>query len=140
MRRLTRDERLILAEAAKIKRRMHEMADWSGIEEPEISREERVRAAIIAGKIKNLERKDLSGADLYGADLSLAKLRGANLSGADLRGAYLRGADLTGANLRSSDLRGANLWSADLLGAYLEGATMPDDWEKITIGTPAKMP
>jgi hypothetical protein len=54
--RLTRDERLIIAEAARIKRRISEMADNSSMMQ-----------AIITGKIKDLAGANLRGADLSGA-------------------------------------------------------------------------
>ncbi|MBD2437882.1 pentapeptide repeat-containing protein [Nostoc sp. FACHB-110] len=92
---------------------------------------------------ENLERADLSGANLRGAR-GCVRLNGANLSGADLRGfsrscaffdlqgANLRGANLKGANLRTANLRGADLTGADLSdtnleGADLAGAILPDD-------------
>ena len=54
-------------------------------------------------------RKDLCGADLYGADLCCAILRGANLRGADLYGANLRDADLCDADLRGAKYSILNL-------------------------------
>ncbi|KJU81925.1 low-complexity protein [Candidatus Magnetobacterium bavaricum] len=59
----------------------------------------------------------LSFLNLQKVDLSFANLRGAKLRGADLRGA-----SLSGANLRETDLRGAKLERANLRGAYLRGA------------------
>jgi hypothetical protein len=81
------------------------------------------------GRVKNLYRADLRGANLRGADLYRADLRGANLRGADLYGANLRvanlcGADLYGANLRGANLRVANLRVANLCGADLYGADL----------------
>ena len=55
--------------------------------------------AICSGKVKNLVRANLAGADLAGANLAGVDLSQANLRGADLQGANLRGADLR-ANLR----------------------------------------
>ncbi|MFE6504642.1 pentapeptide repeat-containing protein [Kitasatospora sp. NPDC057738] len=59
-------------------------------------------------------RRELRGADLFGA-----RLRGADLRGANLRGALLVAADLSGADLRLADLVGADLRDADLAGADL---------------------
>ena len=65
-----------------------------------------------------IEKIDLSGADLSGAYLSGADLSRANLSGADLSRANLSGADLYGAYLSGADLYGAYLSGANLSGAY----------------------
>ncbi|MEV7186277.1 pentapeptide repeat-containing protein [Kitasatospora sp. NPDC093102] len=62
-------------------------------------------------------RRELRGADLFGA-----RLRGADLQGANLRGALLVAADLAGADLRLADLVGADLRDADLAGADLTTA------------------
>ena len=62
----------------------------------------------------NLQRADLSYANLYGANLQGADLYGANLYGANLQGADFYGANLQGANLQGADLYGANLQGADL--------------------------
>jgi hypothetical protein len=62
----------------------------------------------------DLNRANLSGADLSGADLSRADLSGANLSGADLSRANLSGADLSRADLSGADLSGADLNSNNL--------------------------
>ncbi|MEU1286744.1 pentapeptide repeat-containing protein [Kitasatospora sp. NPDC005856] len=62
-------------------------------------------------------RRELRGADLFGA-----RLRGADLRGANLRGALLVAADLSGADLRLADLVGADLRDADLSGADLTTA------------------
>ncbi|QIG68681.1 pentapeptide repeat-containing protein [Rhizobium phage RHph_TM3_3_14B] len=72
----------------------------------------------------NLRSADLRSANLYGADLRSADLRSANLGSADLYGANLRSANLYGANLGSADLYGANLYGADLYGANLYGADL----------------
>jgi len=77
----------------------------------------------------NLERADLSGANLSGANLIRADLSGAKLIQADLREANLGGAqlieaDLCWADLRGADLSGAKLILADLREANLEGAKL----------------
>ena len=71
----------------------------------------------------NLSGANLSGADLYSANLSGADLTSANLSGANLSRADLR-ANLSGANLRNANLSGADLTSADLSGADLTSANL----------------
>ncbi|MEU3570884.1 pentapeptide repeat-containing protein [Kitasatospora sp. NPDC036755] len=73
-----------------------------------------------AGELVRAEvprRRELRGADLFGA-----RLRGADLRGANLRGALLVAADLAGADLRLADLVGADLRDADLAGADLTTA------------------
>ena len=77
----------------------------------------------------NLERIDLSGADLDRANLSGAYLDGANLSGvnltrADLSGARLGFAYLLRANLGLANLSGAYLFAANLSGASLRKANL----------------
>ncbi|MFI2612974.1 pentapeptide repeat-containing protein [Kitasatospora sp. NPDC018619] len=62
-------------------------------------------------------RRELRGADLFGA-----RMPGADLRGANLRGALLVAADLSGADLRLADLVGADLRDADLAGADLSTA------------------
>ena len=59
----------------------------------------------------NLRRRNLSGADLFGAYLS-----NANLSNSDLDGAYLDSADLSNANLSGANLSRADLSFANLIG------------------------
>ncbi len=89
----------------------------------------------IIGKSKlNLQRAELSSAELSlaeleGAELSWAKLEGAklflaNLSWANLFLANLKGADLEGANLERANLEGADLKEANLSGAFLPGANL----------------
>lgn len=126
--RLTKTDRLILQEASKIRRELNEMADWSNIEVPEKpeDRDERIRRAIVAGKVKDLNLKDLSDADLRGAQLRDAKLRMANLRRAKLSNADLRDADLWDADLTDADLSEAKLEGANLAGAELIRAEM---WE-----------
>ncbi|MGB0506314.1 MAG: pentapeptide repeat-containing protein [Pikeienuella sp.] len=67
----------------------------------------------------NLQRTDLSGANLARANASLTRLEGAelndaNLEGAKLNFAKLEGAELNGANLKGAKLNFAKLKSADL--------------------------
>jgi uncharacterized protein YjbI with pentapeptide repeats len=57
----------------------------------------------------DLEKADLSGANLSRMDLSKANLFAANLSGTDLREADLFMANLGAANLSEADLSMANL-------------------------------
>lgn len=84
-----------------------------------------------------IERPDLSGADLSGLDLHVVVdgsvvgvwLHTTNLKGADLKktkliGANLQGATLDGANLRGAWLAGANLNSASLVAADLTDALL----------------
>lgn len=86
-------------------------------------------------RVVDLDRADLSGADLLGArldraDLSGVNLREANLFLAHLHEARLYFAVLTAANLFNADLSGANLDKAfldggtDLRKANLSGATL----------------
>lgn len=97
-------------------------------------------------KFASLDRRNLTGANLFGEDLRGANLReanltdayldmanlenahldGANLVGARLRGANLTGATLRGANLINADLRGVNFTDADLSGAILSNAILSD--------------
>ena len=79
----------------------------------------------------DLQRSDLSQANLLEADFGDTNLFGADLSNADLAGAYLMNANLCNANLRCANLyhaylNGANLASADLEGADLCGADLTD--------------
>ena len=150
--RLTETEHKILVEAAKIKRRLNEMAYLSGIkfEEDELSHDERVRQAIIDGRAKNLAGRDLSGLDLTGAKLANCDLSGVDFTGselidADFSGAKLIDANLTNAILINADLRGADLSGAILTDAHLSfadlrRAKMPRGWRQKTRGVPAKMP
>jgi uncharacterized protein YjbI with pentapeptide repeats len=84
----------------------------------------------------SLAEADLQGMNFYMAQLTRANLRGANLVGAEFGGADLRGADLSGArlgesilyraNLKDANLRGARLCNADLRGANLNGADLSE--------------
>lgn len=84
----------------------------------------------------NIDRANLSGANLREANLSFAhlsetNLSGANLSNASLNFAHLNEANLSGANLDNAklikaDLSGANLREADLIGAKLESANLSE--------------
>jgi uncharacterized protein YjbI with pentapeptide repeats len=67
----------------------------------------------------NLVEVEIQRADLSGANLTVANLRGANLSKAILIRANLSGANLTYANLIGADLSKAILSHADLHGAKL---------------------
>lgn len=78
----------------------------------------------------NLNRMDLSGANLEGANLSRAKLNLANLTGANLRKADLRDVVFGGADLAEADLRGADLRGTSFAGAYMSGILL--DGELIT--------
>jgi len=73
----------------------------------------------------------LSGADFRHADLRGADLREAYLVGADLRGANLRGADLREADLREASLKGTMLEEANLRGAKLPHFQIPQECELI---------
>jgi hypothetical protein len=66
------------------------------------------RGCVLSGA--NLERRDLTGADLSGADL-----RGVSFSRTILRGADLSGANLAGVSLKRRDLAGAR--RAPIFGA-----------------------
>jgi Pentapeptide repeats (8 copies) len=66
-----------------------------------------------------LSKADLINANLSRADLSGAILNNSNLSRADLSGAILSGADLINANLSRANLSRANLSEANLSGAYV---------------------
>ena len=75
----------------------------------------------------NLSEADLSGTNLsfancQGANLSEAILVRANLSGADLSDAYMGGADFFRADLIWTDLSGADLSDANLNQANLRAA------------------
>ena len=88
-----------------------------------------IEAAAREGRVADLGRAYLAGAnledaDLYRAYLAGASLEGANLKGANLRGASLYRANLTRANLEGAYLAGANLESANLVFANLEGANL----------------
>jgi uncharacterized protein YjbI with pentapeptide repeats len=153
--RLSENDKRILIEAARIKRRLNEMADLSRFDVPEETKDERVRKAIVAGKIKNLAGADLSGLDLRGSDLRGADLRSANLEGTNLAYANLSDANLSDASLGGTKLWNSNLTRADLSGADLQGADltdvdltdvdirdtiMPSNWKRITTGIPRFTP
>ncbi len=72
----------------------------------------------------NLEKAQLSGADLGVADLRQADLDGATLNYADLRGADLTGANLSAAQLREAVLVQARFSSANLSGTMLNMANL----------------
>ncbi|MDJ0677795.1 MAG: pentapeptide repeat-containing protein [Calothrix sp. MO_167.B42] len=70
----------------------------------------------------NLERADLSGANLPGINLQESNLQNANLAGANLEGANLTRANLKGANLSRANLKGAILKQSNLNNSNLYGA------------------
>lgn len=72
----------------------------------------------------NLNRTDLSGANLEGANLSRASFALSDFSGANLQNADLRETIFNGADLANADMRGADLTGASLVGAYLKGALL----------------
>jgi uncharacterized protein YjbI with pentapeptide repeats len=74
----------------------------------------------------DLSEADLTGANLYKAILGTANLSEADLSGAGLFGAWLSGANLTKANLSWAHLTGANLTLTKLSGAYLTKANLSE--------------
>lgn len=139
-----REEKLILAEARRIKRkyrpsrrRVNEMSELFRISEPPPSdRYDRVRMAIIAGYYDDLSNQDLSGLDLRGATLDEVNLGGADLRSVDLSRSTLEGANLHNANLERAKLIGAKMAGADLeiallsdanfQGADLTGASLRD--------------
>jgi uncharacterized protein YjbI with pentapeptide repeats len=131
--KLTTDERLILQEAVRIKRRLNEMADLSGFPDPD-SREERIRKAIIAGEIKDLAGKDLSGLDLRRAKFYQRDFTGTNFDNADLRGVYfsqtILGSEfksvLWNASFVNADASGAVFTSVDLSGSNFTGVNAQD--------------
>lgn len=71
-------------------------------------------------KRANLERANLSHADLRRAYLNDANLQGANLTNADLGEADLRGTNLTNANLTGVKCDRANFSQANLTGAIID--------------------
>lgn len=72
----------------------------------------------------NLQRLDLTGADLRRANLSGTNLSEANLGGANLSRANLNEADLRRANLIGASLMAANLSRTNLMGTSLSGANL----------------
>lgn len=79
-----------------------------------------------------LNRFDLSGANLEGADLTRAKMYLTNLSDANLRGADLQEAQFGGADLGGADLRGANLAGTSFAGAYMNGTLLEGEMVETT--------
>jgi len=85
---------------------------------------------------RNLEKADLSYADLRGANLSQVNLTQANLTYAKLARANLSGANLNGANLLSADLTNTNFSNATLIGVNFTGANLTNtNFLKARIGT-----
>jgi uncharacterized protein YjbI with pentapeptide repeats len=77
-----------------------------------------------ANRNRDLNKSDLSFANLQEADLSKAHLEEAHLEGADLSKAHLEEAHLEGAHLKRANFWEAHLKGADLEGAHLEGADL----------------
>ncbi|HEX7759960.1 MAG TPA: pentapeptide repeat-containing protein, partial [Caulobacteraceae bacterium] len=71
-----------------------------------------------------LDRVNLSEAELTGCVFRNASLNGANLESAVLYGCDLGDADLRGANLARADLRGVCLVGANLAGANMAGCDL----------------
>jgi hypothetical protein len=89
-------------------------------------------------RMVNLIFANLRQGKLYRADLSGADLRGANFFEADLGEANLHSVDLRGANFRESNLSGAslnesNLWLVNFIGADLRGV----DFSNTAVGSTA---
>ncbi len=85
--------------------------------------------ALVANRIINLYKADLSGKDmrnmrLHGAFMAESILDGANLEGAVLFGANLEGAKLVNTRLTLANLKEANLENANLEGAILDFASL----------------
>ena len=74
----------------------------------------------VSFKRANLERANLSHADLRRANLNDANLQGANLTNSNLNEADLRGADLTNANLTGIKCDRTNLSQANLTRATID--------------------
>jgi uncharacterized protein YjbI with pentapeptide repeats len=101
-----------------------------GADRPEKTLRPDVQAAMsVIGRrthIDDVQRLDLTGADLAGGNLAKAQLQQAILTGATLAHAALLSSDLTGALLFDADLTGATLNDANLTGAHLGGADLTD--------------
>ena len=87
-----------------------------------------------------LDRVNLSEAELTGCIFKDASLNGANLESAVLYGCDLRDADLRGANLARADLRGACLVGANLAGANLAGCDLREGRIALQRGPGHKLP
>ena len=72
----------------------------------------------------NLRGADLHGEDLHDVTINGDDMQRANLSGANLANASLIGVDLRGANLANANLQGATFNGDDLQGAVLDGANL----------------
>jgi uncharacterized protein YjbI with pentapeptide repeats len=111
-----------------------------GADRPEKTLRPDVQAAIsVVGRrnhTDDVQRLDLTGADLAGGGLANAQLQRANFTDANLAhaallfsnltGALLFGADLTHAMLNDTNLTGAHLGGADLTDAILADANLTD--------------
>ncbi len=96
---------------------------WSG--EEDLSDEmERVNLTGANLFLANLTNAHLTGATLTGADLSNANLTDANLFLANLTNTNIANANLTNANLGGANLMNANLANANLTKAHLVGANL----------------
>ncbi len=116
--------------AAFIREHSHERwppSDPDGREQARRARPDVQATVTVVGRRdakRDIERINLSGANLFVAHLRGADLTGANLYSADLTGADLTGADLNSADLTRADLTRADLTRADLTGAHLHGAIL----------------
>jgi len=101
-----------------------------GADRPEKTLRPDVQAAIsVVGRrnhTDDVQRLDLTGADLAGGNLANGQLQGAILTRATLAHAVLLSSDLTGALLFDADLTDATLNDANLTGAHLGGADLTD--------------
>lgn len=120
MRKLSRDERLILQEAARIR------ASVSESEYPP------------SKEVQDL----LSGISLSarGMDLSNVNFSGAKLTNVDFTNADLADAEFYGADLRGANFTGARLMGTLFLDANMEGAKVDRSWLSETTGDPAVWP
>jgi uncharacterized protein YjbI with pentapeptide repeats len=95
--------------------------NWA-FEEKLASHKEWVESQGRAGRMADMSRAELEGAELVGVNLRFADFHDANLKSADLLLADLRDACLMRANLEEACLVGANLEGANLESADLESA------------------
>jgi uncharacterized protein YjbI with pentapeptide repeats len=101
-----------------------------GADRPEKTLRPDVQAAIsVVGRrdhTDDVQRLDLTGADLAGGNLANAQLQRANFTDANLAHAALLFSNLTGALLFDADLSHAMLNDINLSGAHLGGADLTD--------------
>ncbi|MFI6864348.1 pentapeptide repeat-containing protein [Streptomyces sp. NPDC050421] len=81
---------------------------------------------------RELDRANLTSADLHHANLADANLTNADLADADLTDAHLYRAHLTDANLAGAILTRANLKGAHLAGAVNMRLTAGATWDSLT--------